>query len=922
MLNDKSGILLQTKFRMPVLKSGVSDRERLNKYAATILSTPLTLVRAPAGYGKTTFLQQCARQLAAHSIKLVWVGYDVEDNRTDIALAYFVAALGYACKPIAGKLKHHFEAYREGAEQQLLTAIINILDEWRQPIVIMLDDLHTITNSTVHESFRFFIKNMPDTVRCILASRETLPWGFTNLPSNEYLAIIDADTLRFTASETMQLLNDVQAQNIDATVVQGITDKTEGWIAAIQLFAASLHKTGQHIHLDRHLSGKNKLLFDYLAEVTLQNLDDETLAFLLQTAPLGRFTVELCSLITGFDNVADIIGRLDAENLFLVPLDNEQTWFRFHALFNEFLLTKLQQDKRFDRKVIHATASKWFSGADLPIEAMHHALAAEDMEQVSQLLDSAARRSVRYSQRNLLVSWLEHISPDTILKAGVNATLAIIWSHISAREFEKASALVQKADEILSASEPPEYGKILPQDRPCLELAKVAIQRYEQPEKDNSNRVREIYSSLKSNWYLERAIADGEMGYIHWQRNELERAYVAFLEARAQTEAAQYHSLLADAMSCMADIRLQQGRLKDSYRLAEETMDRLGEQAGMDIPATGHSQLILAEILFEQGEIDKVPAQLKSAENLVNLRGMPELILRSKLLRAKLEASEYTPEKKAEHFLKIGALSLHEDVNDATHQLYALQIWSLIEAGQLEMAEAILLKHGMPLSSPGPSPQFKVKTAKEHLYLALGYFHLAQQNFLPALNWFRFMAAWARRSGKNVSLARTQGLLAVCYLGQKRHDDAMRAIREMVMIAEQYELHTSIITLAPQIDALIQDYCAIRQQQFEQGDVASAPSYAAKLIGLASPDTKQPGAHDPEEGDGLDREDDYIESLTDREKEILLLIEKGLKNQEIADELLIAITSVKWHVKNIFAKLDVKRRTQAVAKARSLKILS
>lgn len=930
MIANDFGILLQTKFRMPALRSHLHDRDRLHLSIDPANWPALTLVQAPAGYGKTTFLQQCAQRLTTAGHHLAWVSYDREDDRVDAMLAYFVAAIGLACPAISQRITQYFEAYRQGGETELMTAIINLLGDWDEPLFIILDDLHCLTSGTAHKPLQYFIKNLPRTTKCILSSREPLHSDWVDQPLGNQFSLVDADMLRFTDAEAVEYLETVHGGRIDPRAISGIIQKTEGWIAAIQLLGTAMEGMKGDATFEKLASGKSKILFDQLAHATLKSLDAEDLAFLLQVAPLGRFTAELARHVTGLENAKAILDKIDAMNLFLIALDGSQTWFRFHALFQEFLVRRLEASSDYDAKVIHAAASQWFSSADLPIEATHHALLSGDIAQVSKLLDTAIPRLVRYSQRSLLVSWLEHVSPSTTLEISVNALLAVIWSHISTREFDKATALVERAETILSADRPPPYAQITPKDRPCLELAKVAIQRYEEPGRDTSQRIREIDKSLASNWYLERGLAQHEMGHNYWQKNELDRAYIAFLEARSQTEIDSHLSLQIDCVSNMADIRLQQGRLHDCQRLAEEVLDRLSIQAqyvdahaGVEIPAVGHSRLILAEIFFEMGDLAEAKRQLEAAEGLILLRGMPELILRRRLLQTEFDTTKATPEHRAAQFLHIGAPALHADVNEAPNKLYARQVWTQIDAGQLFTAEAILEKNGLPVNGHGPSPQLKIKPAKETLYIALAYYHIAAGDYSTALNWLRYLGNWARQSGRQISLARIHGLLAICYQQQSRGDDAMRAVREMMVIGEQHEMFTSIARLSPRLDEMIQNYCDLRQRQFDRNEVQNAPAYLSRFARQhIATSGSAPSLTPVRREDRTEVAVEYVEPLTDREKEILLLVEKGLKNQEIADELLIAITSVKWHNKNIFAKLDVRRRTQAVAKARSLRILA
>lgn len=914
-------ILLQVKVLPPLLRADLCQRPRLLECAQAGNLPPLTLVRAPAGYGKTTFLQQIAQLVQRRGEHAAWLSFDRSDNHVDLTLAYLSAAFGQVNPAINERMAAHFERLQVGAETRLIAALIRALELWAQPVVLIIDDLHHITHPVAQECLRYFVNNAPSHVRCIFSSREPLPWEFERLSQPATTWIVDAGALRFTATETLHLLNEVRGCRLDDVAVHTVAEKTEGWIAGIQLFASSIGRAEHGILLDQKLSGSNAMLFEYLAGAVLHGQSEEIASFLMQTAPLKRFTAGLCRKVTGQDNAGRILAQLERENLFLVPLDATREWFRYHTLFAEFLVAKLQRDRNYNLTAIHRKASRWFQANALPIEAMEHALAGADADQVAALLDAAARQSVRYSQFNMLVGWLEQLPPDAILRTSVNATLAVIWAHISCGHLDKAQGLIAKVQAILDGNTQFSHGEISPKDRPCLELAIIAVERQLAPEKDNFGRICAIRESLGANWHLERAIADAEIGLVHWRRNELEQAYIAMLEARAQAEAEGYFFLMANVISYMAVIRLQQGRLADSRRLCEEVIERFSGRPGDTIPATGFAQLILAEIDYEQDRMDAACERLRLADMLNRQRNSTELVLRGRLLAARIEASTLDMAALAENLLHVSNAAADRGQSKATNQLHALRAIALARAHQLQAAQAILANQKMPLSGTGPVPQQRLSAAEEPLFFALAYYHLAAGNHTIALNWFRFLMQWGRRTGREITRARATALIALTHAAQGRGEDAMRTLRELIEIASRLGLKRSICELGEDMRLLLRQYCEMREAQVRRrGAPDQALDYARELFAVSS--ASQAGAGVSPSAEVAARTvQGFTESLTRRELDVLRLVSDGLSNHEIADELLVATTSVKWHLKNIFSKLQVRNRTQAVARAREARII-
>ncbi|HEX2492328.1 MAG TPA: LuxR C-terminal-related transcriptional regulator [Steroidobacter sp.] len=915
-------ILLQIKIVPPVLRADLCQRPRLLERVHEGRLPQLTLVRAPAGYGKTTLLQQIAEVVQRRGEHVAWLSFDRSDSHVELALAYLSAAFGQINPAINERMAPHFERLKGGAEIRLISALIRALEQWNEPVVLIIDDLHNIIDPIAQECLRFFVNNAPPHVRCVFASREPLPWEFERLADPTRTQLIDAAVLRFTAAETLHLLKEVRGYRLDENAVNSLAEKTEGWIAGIQLFASSIGKSDHGMTLDRKISGSNAMLFEYLAGAVLSGQSEEVSSFLLQTAPLKRFTAELCQRITGNENAHQIIGQLERENLFLVPLDANRQWYRYHMLFAEFLAAKLQRERKYDLNAIHRKASRWFQANRLPMEAMQHALAANDQEQIAALLDAAARQSMHYSQLNMLVGWLDQMPPDAILRAGVSATLTVIWAYLCCRHFDKAQGLIAKVQAILDGETDASHGEISPKDRPSLELAIIELERQLLPHKDNLSRIRDIRERLGANWNMERAIADTSLGLAHLRRNELELAYVAMLEARAQAEAAGHFFIMAEVLSSMADVRLQQGRLADSRRLCEEVVERFSTRKAGPIPQTGFAHLILAEIDYEQNRIDEAYERLRVADALNKQRNNPEVILRGRLLAARIEARTLDAASQTDHLLQITNAGIHWESSEVANQLFAMQVCALARSHQLQAAHAMLVNRGMPVSSSGPPWQLPLSAAEEPLYLALGSYHFAAQNYGAALNWFRFLLQWSRRSGREISQARHTALIALAHAAQNRSEDAMRTLREMLQIGARLGLGRCICDLGEEMQLLLKQYCEVRETQFKRGGERDpTAAYARQLLELSNARRTVPsvGAESPEAGAPGAQE--LADPLTRRELEILRLVTEGMSNQEIADELLIARTSVKWHIKNIFSKLYVSSRTQAIARAREARLI-
>ena len=408
-----SGPLLETKLHVPRWQRSLVARPRLSERLRRGAESALTLVSAPAGFGKTTLLAEWLAVAAADERSVAWLSLDQRDNDPALFWTYLVAALN-AGAPAVGAGRLLLLQRPQPPNEAGLVALLNDLDAISNDVVLVLDDYHVIEARDVQDGMAFLLEHLPPQIHLVIASRTDPALPLARLRGRGELAEIRAADLRFTPGEAAAYLNGVGLA-LTAADVAALEGRTEGWIAALQLAALSMQGREDVTAFIDGFAGDDRYIVDFLAEEVLQRQPEHVQHFLLQTSILDRLSGPLCDAVTGQDGGKTKLAELERENLFLVPLDDRRRWYRYHQLFADVLHARLRDEQPDDVPDLHQRASEWYEQNGEPSEAIRHALAAGDFERAADLVELAIPAMLRNRQEAAVLGWLE-LLPDEVVR--------------------------------------------------------------------------------------------------------------------------------------------------------------------------------------------------------------------------------------------------------------------------------------------------------------------------------------------------------------------------------------------------------------------------------------------------------------------------------------------------------------------------
>jgi LuxR family maltose regulon positive regulatory protein len=392
-------VLLETKFHARRRRGGVVARPRLDRRLDPARMPALTLVSAPAGFGKTTLLAEWLAGSAGGTARMAWVSLDGRDDDPWVFWTYVIAAARTAVPELGDGGTSLLEGSTSSTDA-VVTALLNDLSALAGEVVVVLDDYHLVASTEIHEAVRFLVEHLPPNVHLVLAARADPPWPLAGLRARGELLELRAADLRFEAQEVVTYLNEAMGLTLTAEDVDVLEARTEGWIAALQLAALSMQGHDDVAGFIAGFAGDDRFILDYLVDEVLDRQPDDLRSFLLQTTILGRLSVSLCNAVIGRNDGKAILGALERSNLFLVPLDHRRVWYRYHHLFGDVLHARLLDEHPELVLELHRRASDWYEGHDDRPEAIRHAFAGKDFLRTADLVGaSPCRRCARPARK-------------------------------------------------------------------------------------------------------------------------------------------------------------------------------------------------------------------------------------------------------------------------------------------------------------------------------------------------------------------------------------------------------------------------------------------------------------------------------------------------------------------------------------------
>jgi LuxR family maltose regulon positive regulatory protein len=648
--------LLQTKLYIPPLRPEFVARPRLIERLNEGLHRKLTLISAPAGSGKTTLVSDWLHQ---NKVPTAWLSLDEGDNDPTRFLAYLIAAL----QTIAPNLGDGFLALLQSPQppptELMLTALLNEITTIPDNLVLVLDDYHVIEAEPVDQALTFLLDNLPSQLHLVITTREDPPLPLARYRVRGQMTELRAADLRFTSAEAATFLNQVMGLNLSAEEIATLETRTEGWIAGLQMAALSMQGRADTASFIQAFTGSHRFVLDYLVEEVLQRQPEPVRSFLLQTSILDRLSGPLCDAVrfgyTGTPNRSEgeasskettitkqedgrrMLAALERGNLFVVPLDDERQWYRYHHLFAEVLQARLMEEKPNQVSDLHRQASKWYEQHDLPADAIRHALAAEDFKRAAGLVELAWPAIHRSFQFATWFGWVKAL-PDELVRARPVLSIGYAWVLLTGGELEAAEARLRDAERWLDTAAEPMADMSERPEAPAPEMGVVEMVVVDEaqfrslPATIASARAfhaqalgdvpgtvkyaRHGLDLLPEDNYFERAIPVSLLGLAYWANGDLEAAYRSLADAMANMRMTGSIHLAISGTSILADIRMGQGRLQEAVNTYEQSLQLATKQGDSLLRGTANLYLGLSELHLEQGNLETTKQHLMRSKEL------------------------------------------------------------------------------------------------------------------------------------------------------------------------------------------------------------------------------------------------------------------------------------------------------------------
>ncbi len=902
--------LISTKVFLP-RPGRLTRRERLLDKVCALSERPLMAAVAPAGFGKTSLFAQWAEEARGAGRTVAWVSLDRGDNDLHIFLSYICAALDHAGTELGHALSAVLEAGRAVSPVRAAAHLTEALLAREEDVWLVLDDFHVLADGEVIEAVRLMAELCPGNLHLMLLSRERPALPLARFRMQGTLAEIRSDDMKFSVSEANLYFRAALDIDLEAEDLALLNHKAEGWIAALQLMSISLRtRTPQNMTgALRSFSGAHADIADFLAEDVLANVPQDVYTFVLQTAPLERFCADLCDFVTGRRDSAQVIRYLADRNLFIVPLDSTRKWFRYHHLLAEFAENRAA-GAGIRLNEIYLKASRWFSENGLFGEAVDHALRAEDFSEAAALLDRWSDRIVYTGQISFINRYFRRI-PESYLQDYPRARLVQAWALQMRWQFDEARRILDDIEHRLPADRGNARGSRSHSLASRVLHNKLMLAGL----RDDLAATRELATE-----YLKLAPEDSyltgstEAVLIIAEREffQFERLAERAARARDLFEMTDSHVGLAFLDGIQGASALMMGRLdiaEDSFRRALASLKRF---SGNQSPLIAVVAPLLAELHYERDEVEKAAGLLEENLHMADEIGFVDQLVAGYLYQSRILWRSGRREDALRILGEGRIIARNKGFTRLDVTLIAEEVRQLLTAGKADRARELAMRAGIAADGPAILPGsdsgsldlmpalvwIRLRLAGEDPAAAAG----------PARKWARFLEnRGARRLACQLHLVHAR---ALDLTGDER--GAHRALHQSLRLGAPAGLVRSFVDEGARIQSLLAANRLL--SDFVSGDLQQ---YVLHLLAAFEAESGREAA-DAEESF---RAATLSDPLKAREVEILERVGRGMPNRLIAVELGLTENTVKWHLKQIFAKLDVHRRIDAVLRARQCGII-
>jgi LuxR family transcriptional regulator, maltose regulon positive regulatory protein len=889
---------------IPPRSAGLINRPRLINLVSQLQTKRLAVIKAPAGFGKTSVAAAWSERLRQDGHCVAWLTIDADDDDPPRFLFYVSQALQRACDAVGAAAIELIDESFLISSTTIISTLINELSDVDEEVCLFLEDYHRVTNPGIHEAVVFFLKHAPSHCHVVITTRVEPPFPLASLGAQNQLLEIDASELRFDLQETADFLEQEKPGTLDLAEVALLHRKTEGWPAALRIIASTSSQSrkdfGQYV---QHLSGAQRPIGAYLAEM-LDDQPGELVLFMLRTAILGRLCAELCEAVTGESSSSELLASMEKRQLLLTPLDEDGQWYRYHALLVEYLKQRLQSELGNEIPGLHQRASRWFASKELWTDAVQHAISAGDVDQAISWIKNCAMTLVKQGDLFTLLGW-QRLFPTEVMRSQPEARLAIAWGLALAIRFDESLQLLGDIERDMDVKNPADADALACE---CQAIRSVALSL-----KDIGGSALPLAQKClkRSSDPWTANVASNVVRYWHLKAGDLKNFYAtpwipySLDDDRRNVFASVYRRCIQGVAEA------QQLRFGAAERYYLEALQLAERHVGPNSVAAALPASLIARIRYEQGRLDEAESMLIDRVPFVNTGAMLECVwsacfvsVRVAVARTNLERAYALLERTESQGATRGWGRLAAAAVAERARLYLNEGRISEGAACLDRLEQLAAEYPASTSCAWSEIDWYAKLTRAHLASTQGL----PDDAIPILNDLQREVAAVNN---HYFALRVATHLSVVRFSANQVTDALSGFRSVINVAAQAGIHQLILDEGPDVGALLTAFHESAERTKKSRELIP---YVGGLIAdwrFCYQSQVKPA-----------RTSSIAETLSAREGEILKLIAEGLSNKEIARSLAITPETVKSHVKHVFTKLGVEKRVQAVSRAQSLGLVS
>ncbi|MBV9690109.1 MAG: hypothetical protein JO202_10430 [Ktedonobacteraceae bacterium] len=894
----------------PVLKRVA--RPHLLTRLTTGMHGPLTLVTAPAGWGKTTLLSMWQADPSSNAFPVAWVSLDEGDNDPVRFWTYVITALDTLYTHVGDTALAMLNSPQPPAMVSVLTLLLNALADNPMDAVLVLDDYHVIEAQAIHQAMTFLLDHLPPCLHLILATRTDPPLPLARLRARGQLSELRAADLRFTVEEATAFLTEVMALPLPAEHIVALEKRTEGWIAGLHLAALAMRDRADPLSFIATFTGSNRYVADYLVEEVFLQQSEDVQHFLSQTCLLDRLSGPLCDAIQGSDGSQAMLEALERTNLFVVSLDDERVWYRYHHLFADVLRNRLRQTQPELLPKLHRRASVWYQQHSLPIEAVQHALAVPDFKRAADLVEQYSIGVFGLGQAHTVLGWLKSLPEELVHTRPFLCVIHAVMLTVTS-QLEAAEARLQDAERCLGADDMPvEQARTI---RGQVAVLRGNIVRFTGDVARHVAFVHQALTLLPETEMLWRVAAMMYAADAYLVSGEVTSANESLLaRAVAGARSSGHAFLLLITLDRQARLYMLQGKLRQAESIYGQAVQEIGQEVLQVLPGGAGYYFSLSNLLREENRLDEAERLVSQGMELLSgpLMASGDDVLLGYTALARLQHA------RGDYSSAVSTLDTFIQIAGQRRFVPWLVAYAQALCAQIELAGGNLAAAGRWAKQCGLSLQAdQPNYLREQEYLTLVRVSIAQQRELPTcqdtsqtesvldqvlllLERLREQAESNARLGSVIEMLILQ---ALALQAQGKRTRALRALERALLLAEPEGYMRLFLDEGAPLVVLLRRASAH----------SMATSYLLKLLAAYE---KRAGDHQQ-----TARPDSLLEPLTPREREVLHLLMQGASNRQMAQDLVLSVGTIKKYVYTICGKLGVQSRTQAVIKASTLNLL-